>query len=87
MYVATLEGSLREAMGLAAMFRHYLCGDYNLEEDPNRLIQEADSVCRRDMEKALALVGRAESHSNMCRSTELTPKPLGEHGWMPEPWS
>lgn len=49
----------KEAIGLAATFRHYLRGDYNLEEDPNRLIQKADSVCHRDSKKALALVGQA----------------------------
>jgi len=58
---ATKLGSVlgKEAVGLAAMFSHYLWGDYDLEDDPNRLIQEADHLYSRDANEALALVGQA----------------------------
>jgi len=48
-----------ESVGLAAMFEHYIEGDYDLGEDPNRLIQKANRISRRDAKGALDLVGRA----------------------------
>lgn len=48
-----------ESMGLVAMFEHYIEGDYDLGEDPNRLIQKANRISRRDAKGALDLVGRA----------------------------
>ncbi|HIC94120.1 MAG TPA: DUF2150 family protein, partial [Anaerolineae bacterium] len=48
-----------ESVGLVAMFEHYIEGDYDLNEDPNRLIQKANRIRRRDIKGALDLVGRA----------------------------
>ena len=48
-----------ESVGLAAMCEHYIEGDYDLGEDPNRLIQKANRISRRDAKGALDLVGRA----------------------------
>ncbi len=44
---------------LEATFRAYIQGDYDLEQDPNELIQEANGIVEEDEEQALALVGEA----------------------------
>lgn len=44
---------------LIATFRAYIRGDYDLEEDPNVLVREANRLVAQDPDRALELVGRA----------------------------
>ena len=44
---------------LEAAFRHYIQNDYDLQQDPNLLIKEANRLGQRDRRRALKLVGRA----------------------------
>lgn len=45
--------------GLVATFRAYIWGNYDLSQDPNELVREANQLVERDEERALELVGQA----------------------------
>ncbi|MFQ5341762.1 MAG: HEAT repeat domain-containing protein [Anaerolineae bacterium] len=44
---------------LVATFRAYIRGDYDLEQDPNNLVRDANRLLGRDQARALELVGQA----------------------------
>lgn len=44
---------------LVATFRAYIRGEYDLEQDPNSLVREANRLVERDQDRALELVGQA----------------------------
>ncbi|HID86433.1 MAG TPA: DUF2150 family protein, partial [Anaerolineae bacterium] len=69
---------------LAAAFRHYIRGDYDLQQDPNLLIKEANRLGWRNRRRALELVGQAGALA--LRGKPLWNRWPGEVTQRLEPW-